>query len=547
MKNKHVNAIVIGAGAGGGVAAKELSVNGMSVVLFERGDWPVYDEHPNDEMITQRGPTLKLLHGPDLTKHPRVTIRETPEGEEVTEMGGSAAQIAACVGSGTVSYGAMAWRFMPEDFKMKSTYGEVKGSTLEDWPISYEDLEPFYEKAEWEVGVSGDDSENPFAPPRKKNFPMPAFENNEDGIVLADACKRLGLHPFPIPMARNSVPYNGRAACIRNRTCVGYACPVDGKNGTHNSVIPVALKSGNCELSTNCQVVEILMGEDGKAKGVRYFDKNNKEQVQTADLVVLAASAIESARLLLVSGNSKFPDGLGNNFDQVGRNLQGHAYTGANGLFDKDIQHMRGPGATFGISDYNHHNPGIIGGGLLTNEFYKTPYIFSNFRPPGSIRWGKEHKDFQRENFFRYTGMHGPIQEMPMHGNRVVAYRKRKDYWGMPVVGFKGARHPLDFEHCKFLTDRAEEILIEAGASKTWKRIGGRGFSTGGQHQVGTCRMGDDPGNSVVNRYGQVHDIDNLYVADGGSFVTGAGFNPALTIMAMGYWVSHHIVNKTKV
>jgi choline dehydrogenase-like flavoprotein len=544
MKNKHVNAIVVGAGAGGGVAAKELAVNGMSVVLFERGDWPVYDEHTNDELITQRGSVLKLLHGPDVRKHPRVAINKTPEGEVISESEGG--HIAACVGSGTVTYGAMAWRFMPEDFKMKSTYGELKDSSLEDWPISYDDLEPFYEKAEWEVGVSGDNSANPFAPPRKKDFPMPAFENNEDGIILADACKRLGLHPFPIPMARNSVPYNGRAGCIRNRTCVGYVCPVDAKNGSHNTVIPVALKSGNCELRTNCQVVEILMGADGRAQGVRYFDKDNKEQVQTADLVVLAAAAIESARLLLVSGNTRFPNGLGNNTDQVGRNLQGHAYTGAVALFDYDIQHMRGPGATFAINDFNHHNPGIIGGGLLANEFYRTPYLFSNFRPPRSASWGIGHKDFQRKNFFRYTQMMGPIQEMPMHDNRVVAYKERKDFWGTPIVGFKGARHPLDAEHCKFLAQKADEILIEAGASVTWQKGGGRGFSTGGQHQVGTCRMGDDPAKSVVNRYGQVHDIENLYVADGGPLVTNAGFNPALTIMAMGYWVSHHILNKSK-
>jgi choline dehydrogenase-like flavoprotein len=208
---------------------------------------------------------------------------------------------------------------------------------------------------------------------------------------------------------------------------------------------------------------------------------------------------------------------------------------------------MRGPGATFAINDFNHHNPGIIGGGLLANEFYKTPYLFSNFRPPGAASWGREHKDFQRENFFRYTQMFGPIQEMPMHNNRIVLYRKRKDFWGMPIVGFMGDRHPLDFEHTKFLADRAEEIMIEAGAAKVWKRYGGRGPSPGGQHQAGTCRMGDDPTKSVVNRYGQVHDIENLYVADGGPFVTGAGFNPALTIMAMGYWVSHHILNRTKV
>jgi choline dehydrogenase-like flavoprotein len=542
MKNKHTDAIVIGAGAGGGVVAKELAVNGIRVVLMERGGWPIYDEHANDEFIAQRGQVLKAAFGPDPAKNPRVYISKGKDGEDIVSNYGT--HIAECVGSGTVSYGAMAWRFMPEDFKMKSVYGEVKDSTLDDWPISYDDLEPYYEKAEWEIGVAGDDSENPFAPPRKKNFPMPAFENNEDGILLAEACKRLGLHPFPIPMARNSVPYNGRAACIRNRTCVGFACPVDSKNGTHNTVIPAAIKTGNCELRTHCRVLEILMADNGKAKGVRYVDQNGQERIQTAELVIVAASAIESARLLLTTRTSQFPNGLGNNNDWVGRNLQGHAYTGARGIFNKDIHRMAGPGATFAICDFNHHNDGIIGGGLLANEFYKLPNAFSKFRPPNSASWGLEHKEFQRKNFFRYVNLFGPIQEMPNFEARVVLYDKIKDHWGMPVVAGMGGRHPLDAEHCKFLADKAEKIILEAGAEKVWKIPGGQPLLQPGSHQVGTCRMGDDPAKSVVNRYGQVHDIDNLFVADGSVFVTAGGFNPALTIMALGYWIGDHIAKK---
>jgi choline dehydrogenase-like flavoprotein len=544
MRNKHTDAVIIGAGAAGGIVAKELAAKGFSVVLMERGGWPEYDAHINDEFIAQRGQVFKAAFGPDSSKNPRVYITRNQRGEEVVSRFG--AHIAECVGSGTVSYGAMAWRFMPEDFRMKSVYGEVEGSTLEDWPISYDDLEPYYEKAEWEIGVAGDDSQNPFAPPRKKDFPMPPFENNEDGVILSDACKRLGMHPFPIPMARNSIPYNGRAACVRNRTCVGFACPVDGKNGTHNTVIPVAIKSGNCELRTHCRVLEILMNDNGKAKGVRYIDKNEKERTQTAEIVIVAASAIESARLLLTTKTSRFPNGLGNNNDWVGRNLQGHAYTGARGIFDKEIHRMSGPGATFAICDFNHHNEGIIGGGLLANEFYRLPHAFSRFRPPGAANWGKEHKEFQRKNFFRYVNLFGPIQEMPNFEARVILYDKIKDYWGMPVVAGLGGRHPLDAKHCDFLADIAEKIIFEAGAIKVWKVPGGQPLLQPGSHQAGTCRMGDDPAKSVVNKYGQVHDIDNLYVVDGSVLVTGGGFNPALTIMALGYWFGDHIVKQYK-
>jgi len=545
MANKHVNAIVVGAGAGGGVVAKELSVHGLSVVLFERGGWPDYDAHINDELISQRTQVLGSAFGPDHRKHPRVSIRSDGSRRVVTPITGGYGHNAACVGSGTVSYGAMAWRFMPEDFKLKSTYGFVEGSTLDDWPISYEDLEPFYEKAEWEIGVSGDDSQNPFASPRNKPQPMPPFEYSKEGRTLSEAVKRLGLHPFPIPMLRNSVPYNGRPACIRNRTCVGFACPVDGKNGTHNTVIPTAMETGNCEVRTHCQVAEVMSDDSGRMTGIKYFDADDRGQIQTADLVVIAASATETARLLLNSKSRQHPNGLGNNYDWVGRNLQGHAYTGAAGLFDFEITDFAGPGASFGLCDFNHHNEGIVGGGMLANEFNPMPYLFTGSRPPGSKRWGREHKAYQMKNIKRASVVQGPIQEIPNFEARVTVDPSVTDYWGIPVVAMSGSRHPIDYEHCQFLSSKAEMILKEAGAVQTWQRVGGRGLS-GGQHQSGTARMGDDPQTSVCNKYGQVHGIDNLFVADGSLHVTNGGFNPVLTIMALGYWVSDYITSNWK-
>ena len=540
MANSHVNAIVVGAGAGGGVVAKELAVHGLSVVLFERGGWPDYDAHINDELISQRTQVLGSAFGPDHRKHPRVSIQQDGSKRVVTPITGGYGHNAACVGSGTVSYGAMAWRFMPEDFKLKSTYSFVEGSTLDDWPISYEDLEPYYEKAEWEIGVSGDDSQNPFAPPRNKPQPMPPFEYNRAGRIVAEAGSRLGLHPFPIPMLRNSVPYNGRPACIRNRTCVGFACPVDGKNGTHNTVIPTAMATGNCEVRTHCQVAEVMSDTSGRATGIKYFDGEDKGQIQTADLVIVAASATETARLLLNSKSDLFPQGLGNNYDWVGRNLQGHAYTGAVGLYDFEITDFAGPGASFGMCDFNHHHEGIVGGGMLANEFNPLPYLFSGVRPPGARRWGREHKDFQIKNIKRMAVLQGPIQEIPNFEARVTVDPSVRDHWGIPVVAMSGSRHPIDHEHCKWLSSKAEMVLKEAGAIQTWQRVGGRGLS-GGQHQAGTARMGNDPQTSVCNRYGQVHGIDNLFVADGSLCVTNGGFNPVLTIMALGYWVSDYI------
>jgi choline dehydrogenase-like flavoprotein len=546
MKNHHVNAVVIGAGAGGGPVAKELATNGMTVVLFERGGWKTYDDHDDDELCSQRTTVLGNAFGPHRDKHWRVVVDSNGNERVVYPHEGSYTNNAACVGSGTVSYGAMAWRFMPEDFKMKTTYGHVEGSTLEDWPITYEDLEPYYEQAEWEIGVAGADPQNPFVPDRKKHLPMPPFAYNRIGNILDQAARRKGWHPFPIPMLRNSIPYDGRPACYRMRTCVGFACPVNAKCGSHNTVIPVAMKTGNCEVRPHCQVAEIMLNEKGRATGVKYFDENNQGRIQTADIVVVAGSATESARLLLNSRSKLFPNGAGNNHDWVGRNLQGHAYSGAYGLFNEEVYDDVGPGACIAISEFNHHVDGLVGGGMLANEFIPMPYLFTGIRPPGSARWGREHKEFQRNQFKRLIAVKGPFQEIPNFEARVTIDENVKDFWGIPVPKLMGKRHPYDRKGCEMLSARAEEWLKEAGAHFTWQQIGGGPSLSGGQHQAGTCRMGNDKKTSVTNRFGQLHEADNIFVADGSLVVTNGGFNPALTIMALGFYVGHQIVDMWK-
>jgi choline dehydrogenase-like flavoprotein len=544
MNLKHVNAIVVGAGAGGGVVAKELSEAGLSVVLLERGEWVSFETYGQDELINQRTTVLGNAYGPD-DRSPRVIETSPGTWGVVMPNEGGYSNNAACVGSGTVSYGAMGWRYMEKDFKMRSTYGAPEGSTLEDWPISYADLEPCYHKAEQEVGVSGDMSTNPFAAPRKDPYPMPAFPYNHEGRILEAAAKRLGFHPFPIPMLRNSVPYGGRNACIHNRYCCGFACPNNAKNGTHNTVIPRALASGNCELRTRSVASEVVIDDHGVARGVRYFDENDAPQYQTADLVVVSGGAIETARLLLNSKSKLFPNGAGNRYDWVGRNLQGHAYCGADGLFDEDTFDDVGSGATIAISDFNHGNPGVTGGAVLCNEFIRPPYGFTGMRPPGSPLWGKAHKDFQRRFYKRNISVRGPVQEMPVFDVRAQIDPSVRDHWGIPVVRLSGNRHPGDIDTARVIADRAEAWLKEAGAVEIWRNIPGTAAGAG-QHQAGTCRMGDDPKISVTNRFGQLHDVGNMFVSDASLHVTNGGFNPALTILALGYWVSDHIKARWK-
>jgi choline dehydrogenase-like flavoprotein len=538
--------VVVGAGAAGGIVAKELATAGLSVVLLERGKWYTANDCRKDDLRNQRVTVLGNAFGPEDEGNPRVWV--DPNGVPHTALAseGSYQNDAACVGGGTLSYGAQAWRYLPQDFRMRSTYGAPQGSSLEDWPISYDDLEPFYEKAEYEIGISGDYSGTPFHGPRRRPLPMPPLPPGREWEILEPAAKRLGLHPFHIPMARNSVPYNGRGPCMRCRWCCGFACEVDAKNGSQNTVIPIALNTGNCELRTECMVKEILTDERGRARGVAYFDARGHLQEQLSDIVVVSGCATESARLLLNSRSRLFPDGLGNRYDQVGRNLQGHHYTGAVGYFDFDTYDDIGPGATIAISDYNHGTPGLCGGGMLANEFIRLPIHMIDRLPADTPRWGLGHKQAMRAWHKRTIVIMGPTQQIPTAEGRVTLDPTVRDKWGLPVVRLSGNVHPDTFEIGDVQARRAEAWLKEAGAVSTSLMAGKPELVSAGQHQAGTCRMGNDPHGSVVNRYCQIHDVDNLFAIDSSVHVTNGGFNPALTIMAVAYYASNALVRNWK-
>lgn len=543
---KRVNAVVVGAGAAGGIVAKELATAGLSVVLLERGKWYTANDCRKDDLRNQRTTLLGNAFGPEDEGNPRVLVDAQGVPHIVLPSEGSYSNDAACVGGGTLSYGAQAWRYMPQDFKMRSTYGAPQGSSLEDWPISYDDLEPFYEQAEYEIGISGDYSGTPFHGPRRRPLPMPPLPPNREFEILEPAAKRLGLHPFHLPMARNSMPYNGRGPCMRCRWCCGFACECDAKNGSQNTVIPIALNTGNCELRTECMAKEVLTDERGRARGVSYFDAKGLLQEQLADFVVVSACAIESARLLLNSKSRLFPDGLGNRHGQVGRHLQGHHYTGAIGYFDFDTYDDVGPGASIAIMDYNHGTPGLAGGGMLANEFIRLPIHTIDRLPPNTPRWGLGHKQAMRDWQKRTIVVIGPTQQIPSADGRVTVDSTVTDKWGMPVARISGNVHPHTFDIGDMQAKRAEAWLKEAGAIHTSQTAGRPQTVSAGQHQAGTCRMGNDPQSSVVNKNCQIHEVDNVFVIDGSVHVTNGGFNPALTIMAVAYYAAGTLVRNWK-
>lgn len=539
-----VDVVVIGAGAGGGIVAEQLSLAGQEVVLLERGHRQNWAETRHDELRSQRVTVLGNAFGPDDEHYVRLVETTPGEFRKVLPSEGAYNNIAACVGGGTLSYGAMAWRYMERDFKMRSTYHAPAGSTLDDWPITYSDLEPFYTKAEWEIGVSGQAGANPFEPHRSKPYPMPPLPLNTEASLLFAAAGRLKWRPFPIPMAINSVPYQDRMACVFCPYCVGFACEVNAKNSTAVTAIPRALATGHCQLRTEAVASKILTNDGSKATGVEYF-KDGQIYQQPCRLVVVCCSATETPRLLFNSANKLFPRGLGNNNDWVGRNLQGHAYSGAYGLMEHDVYDGLGPGARVACCDFSHGLPGgLIGGAMIANEFVRLPYLFSQAAvPPDVPRWGIEHTRHVRTYYKRTVSAQGPVQELPVFDMRVELAPDLKDAWGIPTVRLSGKRHLNDLEVGKFIAAKSEQWLKEAGATRTWKKLPGTGIS-GGQHQAGTCRMGNDPKTSVVNKDCRIHDIDNVYIADGSVHVNNGGFNPSLTIQALAYRTSAGILKE---
>ena len=348
---KKVDVVVIGSGAGGGVVANELAQAGLSVVVFERGKSYSAGDFNHDELNSQY--SLPPAYGPSVFPNPRTfryTDRETAQRvyPGVSEGYG---KTAAAVGGATVAYGAAAWRFKKEDFRMKSTYGSIPGTSVEDWPITYDDLEPYYDKAEYELGVSGLAGADPFAEPRKRPYPVPPLPINPQGEIIRDVGQRIGWHPFPPPFAILTKPYMGRSACVQCVWCLAHDCEIQAKSGTQVTVLPRALQTGRCELRSDSFVTRILTDAQGCLNRVEYFDAKNQGHEQHADLIVVACSATESARLLLNSANKFHPKGLGNSSGQVGRNLNDHTGADTFGLFDREIPHDKGPGPSIAFND----------------------------------------------------------------------------------------------------------------------------------------------------------------------------------------------------
>ncbi len=528
---ERYDTIVVGSGAGGGTAAAVLAESGRRVLLVERGDWPEPMALWTDHLRNARAQVgFDPLTGPPTLGNPRLAGAEMLAPTD-PRWGNNA----MTAGGGTRVYGAQAWRFAPADFRMATQYGVPDGSSLADWPIGYADLEPWYQRAEEVLGVSGTADGDTAGGTRSGPYPMPPLPPTRSTAVLARGAAALGIATLPVPLLINSRPYAGRPACLRCGACVGFACPAGAKAGSHNTMVPRALATGRCDLLLGAAATRITVDGRGRADGVDLADSAGARRRIAAAEVVVAAGAVESARLLLASDHPAEPDGMGNRTDQVGRHLQAHVYAGALGLFDDEVVDGVGPGPSIATCDYRHGNPGMVGGGMLANEFVPTPVSAYQYLTDAGLipRYGAESKRLMREYWPRMQRVVGPVQELTSADSRVRLDGRRRDAYGMPLVWLSGAVHPEDLRMQKYLSDRAADWLTAAGATTvvTSDPRPAAGPSVG-QHQAGTCRMGDDPARSVTDPYGRIWGHHNVRVIDGSVHVTNSGVNPVLTIFA---------------
>lgn len=440
------------------------------------------------------------------------------------------------------------WRFHEIDFAERSKVGAVPGTGLADWPIAYGHLEPYYTKVEWEIGVSGLAGSSPFDPPRSKPYPMPPLPVKSSGVIFERGARKLGWHPFPAPMAILSQPRPGRSACVNCGFCWGFACEVGAKSSTLASVIPLAERTGRCEIRPNSYVCRLEVNGAGRVTGVAYFDERKNTHLQRAKAVVVSANGAETPRLLLNSANKEFPNGLANSSGLVGKYLMFNSNARCVGLFEHPLNDYKGFADSRVLHDFyelDAQKVGFYGGGALDARFDFTPYFFAlGGLPPETPRWGASFKDALSHNYSRTMEIHSSGTSLPLETNSFSLDPDTKDAWGLPALRVTYKDHPDDIKLVKWLNDRALELLDVAGAQKKWTLpINEQQFSV---HLLGTCRMGNDPKTSVINTDHRTHDIKNLFLCDGSSLVTSGRGQPTMTIQALAYRAADRITALAK-
>jgi len=541
--------VIVGMGAAGGVAADVLTVAGAEVIGLEAG--------PRlDASATRFDEIANVAHArlsEPKSKHEVPTWREH-EGEEAGPSPHPMMMVNA-VGGTSIHYEGLSIRLAPHAFRSRSAtierYGEgaiPAGSTLADWPLSYDDLEPDYAAVEAAIGVAGEAGANAFEGPRSTPFPMPALRPTGWSQLTADAARRLGWHPFPAPASLNSEPYDGRPACTFCGFCMHNVCHNDAKGATHLNVIPRAEATGRLLIETGARALEILVDGDGRTTGVRYLDADGAERIARARAVLLAAYTFESVRLLLLSRSPAFPDGLANDRGQVGAHFMAHVCPFVYGLFPgRRLNVFTGVGSQvtclddFNGDNFDHAGLDFIGGGMMTAFAESTPIAFAkNVCPPGLPRWGAAWKAWMARNAQSVGAVYAQFDALSYEHNRLDLDPHVTDRLGVPVVRVTHRLRENEERALAFFRARLHEWLREAGATETWDAP----VHIEGRHAFGGTRMGTDPATSVVDAFGFAHASPNLGVLGASVFPTMGGHNPTLTVQALARRTARHLVDQ---
>ncbi len=534
--------IIIGSGAGGGPLALALAQAGLEVLVLERGPRFSREEYLKHDEIDING---RHIFTPDVAEEPHTVVTPKTKQPLATSLG----WIASCVGGGTVHMGSYLYRFAEGDFRMKSLYGEYE--EIADWPYDYHELEPYYSRAEWEIGVSGQAGLNPFESHRSRPYPMPPLDGHPLTESFEKICREAGMHPFPTPRGINSRPYQGRTACMKCDLCGGHGCPIGARGSSQEALLPRAEQTGNCEVRAQSFVREILLGSGSRVKGCVYLDSSGREIEERARVICICCSAVESARLLLLSRSSRFPEGLANGSGLVGRYLQFHGHTMGYAKFPRDRFPELVPGERYselGVSVMDHYYlpkgvSDIAKGGLLRfgsgvgNPLASAYFMTDHLNP---TPWGKALKQtlraVARDELMLYFEVFHDF--LPNANTYVELDPIVRDKWSLPVARIHLNIPKHHRTAGRWLGERGLEVYERMGAGELGlQEIG----STSAYLVHGTCRAGHDPETSVLTPYCQAHEIENLFVVDGSFMPTSGGAPPTLTIFANSFRTADHI------
>lgn len=546
--------MLVGVGAMGALAASVLSRAGLKVVGLEAGPYRAGKAFVPDELNSAY--YARGAMGPKfLSETPRWRLRE---GEPTREANYTLGRMMNGIGGSVIHWGGALRRCHPHHFKyrtfVRESFGEgvlPEGNTLADWPITYDDLEPYYTRLEYEIGVAGDGDANPFVK-RSRPYPLPPMRRFRTGEVFREATEKMGLHPYPTPVAANSEPYNGFPKNAYTPWSGGGFGPfADDRWHPGLTWVPEALATGNFDLKTHCRVTRLLTGPDGRIRGVEYVDAGGEIRTQEARAVILASYTFENLRLMWLSGDDKRPDGLGNGTGQLGRHFMTKMWADVYGFFpDTVFNGHTGPAAQmwslddFVAADFDGPSHGFVGGATPNVENQRLPLgITREALPPDVPAWGKGWKDHIR-TWQNWAAVRIQPDCLSYESNFLdldPRYRDRSGL-GMPLVRMTYDMQPNEHRLGDFMEDKAEEILREMGATKTWRgpRFGGVVSS----HDLGGARMGEDPGASVVDPELRVHDTPGLYLFGGAVFPTCNGVNPTLTMWALCYRAAERLVGR---